>query len=98
MRSHGLRLQTFQPIFVMQSRQDRRGHDSVAIRNPMPVPPCGRAERRVGNAGTEVGVWSPLGVVSDPLQQNGPKMALIQQNQPIQTLTTDCADQSLAER
>ena len=63
----------------------------------MPVPPCGRAERRVGNAGTEVGVWSPLGVVSDPLQQNGPKMALIQQNQPIQTLTTDCADQSLAE-
>ena len=56
-----------------------------------------RAERPVGNARTEAGVWSPLVVVSHPRPQNGPKVPFIPQNKPIQTLTTDCADQSLAE-
>jgi len=62
----------------------------------MPVLPRGRARRPVGNAGTEAGVWSPLVVVSDSLPQNGPKVAVIQYNHPIQTLTTDCANHSLA--
>ena len=64
----------------------------------MPGLPRGRAERPVGNAGIEAGVWSPVVVVSHPLLQHRPKVPFIQQNEPIQTLTTDRADQSLAER
>jgi hypothetical protein len=64
----------------------------------MPDLRCERVEQRVGNAGAEAGVWATLVVVSHPLAQNGPKVPFIQQDQPIQTLTTDRANQSLAER
>ena len=82
----------------MQPGQYRGGDDSMAIRDSMPALPCEPVEQRVGNAGAEAAVWSTLVVVSHPLAQNGPKVPFIQQDQPIQTLTTDRADQSLAER
>jgi hypothetical protein len=63
----------------------------------MLVVPREPVERHVGNARTEAGVRSTLVVVSHPLPQNGPKMPFIQQDQPIQTLTADHADQSLTE-
>jgi hypothetical protein len=37
-------------------------------------------------------------LVSHPLQQHGPKMAFMQHDQPVQTLTTNRADKPLAER
>jgi hypothetical protein len=79
---HGSRCQRFQAIFVMQSRQDRRRDDSVAIRDLMPVRSCQPVDGHVGNARTEAGVWSTLVVTSHPLQQDGPKMAFMQHDQP----------------
>src|SRR5262245_52971490 len=64
----------------------------------MPVGPSELVERRLRNARSQASVWSTLVVMSHPLPKDGPKVPLIQQNQPIQTLTTDRADQSLAER
>ena len=52
----------------------------------MPGWPREPAERPVGNAGTEAGVWSSLVVMSHPLPQDAPKMSFIQDDQPIQTL------------
>jgi hypothetical protein len=43
-------------------------------------------------------VWATLMVVSHLLQQDGPKMAFLQHDQPVQTLTTNRAEQPLAER
>jgi hypothetical protein len=62
---HGSRCQRFQAIFVMQSRQDRRRDDSVAIRDLMPVRSRQPVDGHVGNARTEAGVWSTLVVQLD---------------------------------
>ena len=94
----GSRCQRFQAIFVMQSRQDRRRDDSVTIRDLMPVRSRQPVDGHVGNARTAAGVWSTLVVVSHPLQQDGPKVAFMQHEQPVQTLTTNRADQPLAKR
>ena len=51
-----------------------------------------------GMPGPEAGVWATLVVVSHPLPQNESKMPFIQEDQPIQTLSTDGADHSFAER
>jgi hypothetical protein len=56
-RVHDSRCQRFQAIVVMQSRQDRAGDDSVAIRDSVPILPV---DRHVGNARSEAGVWSHL--------------------------------------
>ena len=92
------RQQWFQTIFVMQPSQDRNGNNSVAIRDSMPIWPCEPAERHVRNARSKAGVWSALAVMGHPLLKDGPKVPFIEQHQPIQTLTTDHADQALAER
>ncbi len=98
MRSRTSGRQWFQAIFVMQPRQYRGGDDSVASRNSMPVCPCERVDRRTGNARTEADVGSTMVVMGHPFPQDSPKVPFVQQDQPIQTLTTDRADQSLAER
>jgi hypothetical protein len=54
--------QWLQAILVMQSRQDRRGGDSVPGNNVVPAWARELFGPRVGNAGTETGVWSPVGV------------------------------------
>jgi hypothetical protein len=83
---------------LMQPSQDRSGNDALAIRNLMAVRSRQPVKRHAGNAGTEAGVWSTVVVVSHPLQQDGPKMAFMQHDQPVQTLTTNRADQPFAER
>jgi len=70
----------------------------VSGNNVMPASTRERLGRRVGNAGTEAGVWSPVVVVNHPRPQDEPKMPFIQHNQPIQTLASDRADQPFAER
>ena len=42
-------------------------------------------------------MWSPMVVVRHPLAQDQPKMSFIQDDQPVQTLSPDGADQTLAE-
>jgi hypothetical protein len=93
-----IKRQSIQAIPWMQSRQDRCGGDSVSGNNVMPAWTRERLGRRVGNAGTEAGVWSPVVVVNHPRPQDEPKMPFIQHNQPIQTLASDRADQPFAER
>ena len=83
---------------MMQSRQNRCRHDSVARGDLMWVRPRGPVERQVGNARSETGMWSTVVILSHPLLQDRPKMGFIQQNQPIQTLPTDRINQPLAER
>jgi hypothetical protein len=95
---HSSGCQPFQAIFVMQSRQDRGGDCGVAVRDLMPGRSRQSVDGHVGNTQTEAGVWANLVVVSHPLQQDGPKMAFMQHDQPVQTLPTNCADQPLAER
>jgi hypothetical protein len=64
----------------------------------MPVCPCERVDRRTGNARTEADVGSTMVVMGHPFPQDSPKVPFVQQDQPIQTLTTDRADQPLAKR
>jgi hypothetical protein len=82
----------------MQSRQDRGGDDSVTGSNVMPARTRELLARRVWNAGTEAGMWSPMVVVNHPLPHDEPKMPFVEHDQPIQTLSPDRADQPLAER
>jgi hypothetical protein len=96
--SHGSRRQRFQAILVMQPGQYWDGDDAVAIGDLMPGLTCEPIERHVGNAWTEAGVWSTMVVVKHPFLQDGPEMPFIQQDQPIQALATDRADQALAKR
>ena len=49
--------------------------------------------RRIGNAWPQARVRAAAIVVSDPLPEQTPHMALIQRNHEIQTLTADRADQ-----
>jgi len=54
MRTHGSRPEEFQPVFVVQSCQNRGGDDSVAFWDSMPVFLREPGEGPVGNAGTEL--------------------------------------------
>jgi hypothetical protein len=67
----------------MQSRQYRRGDDTVAGSKAMPVWTHELLWWH-GNAWAEPGVWSPVVVVKHPLSQDEAKMPFIQHNQPIQ--------------
>ena len=62
------------------------GHDVVA---------CGR---RISNARSQAGVWPTAVIVGYPFAKDPSEMSLVDRDQPIQTLPTHCADQSLAER
>jgi hypothetical protein len=63
----------------------------MAVRSREPV------ERQVGYAQTEAGVWPPVVVVRHPLLQDGSKVAVIQHDQPVETLATTRTYQPLAE-
>ena len=72
-------------------RDGRRGFDghSTAARPH---------QRRARNAGTKTGMWAASVVVRHPFRENRTEMPFIHNNQPIQTLSTDRADQPLAIR
>jgi hypothetical protein len=52
----------------------------------------------IGDAGSQTGVWATAVIVGRPFAKDPPEMFLVDQDQPIQTLPTHRADQSLAER
>ena len=51
----------------------------------------------VPNVRAEARVWSAPIVVSHPRAHDMVDMALVERNQPIQTLAPDCANQAFAE-
>src|SRR6266446_9324437 len=83
----------FQPVFVVQPRQNRNRDDAMAVDDSMAIRRLLElVTRHVRNAGTETGMWAAPVIVSHPLLENRPQMPFIQNNQPIQTLATDRAD------
>src|SRR4029453_17867768 len=71
----------------------------MAVGNSMAIRRApGLIRRRARNAGTKTGMWSTSVVVRHPPRENRTEMPFIQNNQPIQTLSTDRADQPLAIR
>ena len=81
---------------MMQPAENRRGDHSLIIRDLMTVRLRQSVDRHGRNARTEAGVRSGLVVVTHPLLEHAPKMPFIQHNQPVETLSTDRADQPLA--
>ena len=57
-----------------------------------------RVGHRLWNARSQAGVWTTSIVVGHPFTKNAPEMSLVHRDQPIETLPTYRADQSLAER
>src|SRR5262249_46237426 len=54
-------------------------------------------KRRIRKPRSQAAVRSASVVMADRLPKNGAKVALGQRKQEVQTLSTDCADQALAE-
>src|SRR3990172_9293835 len=89
----------FQPVFVVQPRQNRNRDDAMAVGDSMAIRRLlSLITRHVRNARTETGMWAALVVVNHPFLENRTQMPFIQNDQPIQTLATNRADQPLAER
>ena len=53
---------------------------------------------RLWNARSQAGVWTTSIVVGHPFTKHPSEMGLVHRDQPIETLPTNRADQSLAER
>ena len=84
---------------MVQTAQDRRGDHLRVFGKAMTG---GRELIRVGhrlwNARSQAGVWTTSIVVGHPFTKGAPEMGLVHRDQPIETLPTYRADQSLAER
>ena len=95
MASCGHRLKT---IFVVQAAEHRSGDDTVSVADPMAA---GRWREpivgRIGDAGPETGVRPSPIVVSHPFCKHAPHVALVPRNHEIETLTSNGANQPLAE-
>src|SRR4051812_43927994 len=83
--------------FVVQPAHDRRGdHLRVFGKAMTDGRERIRVGHRLGNAGAQAGVWTTSIVVGHPFTKGPPEMGLVHRDQPIETLPTYCADQSLA--
>ena len=87
-----------QAIFMVQTAQNRRrdhlrvfrkamtgGHELIRFGQPM------------WNARSQAGVWTTSVIVGHPFAKNPSEMCLVNRDQPIETLPTHRADQSLPE-
>ena len=87
-----------QAIFMVQTAQNRRRGDLRVFRKAM----TGGHElirfgQRMWNARSQAGVWTTSVIVRHPFAKDPSEMCLVNRDQPIETLPTHRADQSLAE-
>ena len=87
----------FETIFVVEAAQNRRRHDSMAGEQLMTRRPDHTVPRSIRNPGSQAAMGSAAIVMADPLAKNGVKVALVEWNNEVDTLTTDGPDQALAK-
>ena len=84
---------------MMQPAQQRLRDDSKADRQAMIV--CtlaGRLALRIRDARSQARMRASVVVMSDPFREYPTDVPLVERNHPIQTLTTNRADQPFAKR
>src|SRR3954451_7875382 len=88
-----------EPIFMVQTAQDRCG-DHLPVLGKAMTDAHGliRVGHWLGNARSQAGVWTTAIVVGRPFTKDASEMSLVHRDQPIETLPTYGADQSLAAR
>jgi hypothetical protein len=80
----GSRCQPLQSVFVMQSAEDRSGHDSMIERKPMPGGFDSQlTQSRIGSAWSQGGMRSASIVVRHPRCQDFPQVPFAQRNHPV---------------
>src|SRR6266581_144205 len=83
---------------MVKATENRLRDHVMAVANSMAARPRRQPiERRIGNARSKTRVKTSVIVVRDPLMEYASQVALVQHNQIIQTLTSDRANESLAE-
>ena len=86
-------------VLVMKAAENWFRDHATAAGNPMAARRrCDSIERRIGNARSETRVRTSVIVVRDPLAEYASQVTLVQHDHEIQTLTSDRANESLAER
>ena len=84
---------------MMQPAQQRLRDDSKADRQAMIVCPfAGRLTLGIRDARSQTRMRASVVVMSDPFREYAADVPLVERNHPIQTLTTNRADQPFAIR
>ena len=82
----------------MESAQNRRRDDAIAIGHAVTVRRHPSIRRRIRKSRPQTAVRAPAVVMGDPLPKNDAKVPLGQRDHEVQAFPTNCADYPLAER
>ena len=88
----------FETVFVMESAQNRRRDDAIAIGHAVTVRRHPSIRRRIRKSRPQTAVRAPAVVMGDPLPKHDAKVPLGQRDHEVQAFPTNCADYPLAER